>query len=229
MGRKPPKRNITAKPVVENIPVESTDSTFQRRIRRLALFLTLSLFFNYRYWTGKQNSPLLCTLFGVNCPKINISGTVAPGLEPVVSAFKSNFMEGSEIGASFTAYVAGKKVVELYGGYTSQHYKKPFDSKTLTLVFSSSKVIEGIVIAYLINHCRLNYTDLISTHWPEFAQNLKEKVTLADLLGHRAGVTYLDTAPSLVEIGDLDAMATLLAKQRHNFGGEVTQGYHAVF
>ena len=53
-------------------------------------------------------------------------------------------------------------------------------------------------------------------------------MTLSDLLGHRAGVTFLDRPPSLKELADLDKMALLLAKQEHNFDGTQVQGYHAV-
>lgn len=88
--------------------------------------------------------------------------------------------------------------------------------------------MEGVVIAYLIDQGRLKYTDKICTHWPEFAQGNKHNVTVAQLLGHRAGLTYLDRAPSLQEIMNLDDMALLLASQPHNFNGTEVQGYHAV-
>jgi CubicO group peptidase (beta-lactamase class C family) len=118
--------------------------------------------------------------------------------------------------------------VEVYGGYLNQHYKRKYNETALQLIFSSSKMMEGVVIAYLIETGRLKYSDKISDHWAEFAQGNKHNITVAQLLGHRAGLTYLDRAPTLQEIMNLDDMAVLLASQSHNFNGTEVQGYHAV-
>ncbi|KAI8911026.1 beta-lactamase/transpeptidase-like protein, partial [Gorgonomyces haynaldii] len=205
-----------------------TQKSYQRSLNRLVMFITVFLVLNYRYWTGKQQYPLLCNLLLISCPKWPVKGFANQGYENVVSAFKENFILGQEIGASFTAYVGDTRVVELYGGYHDRFYQRPYDDTTLQLVFSSSKVVEGIVIQYLVEQGLLNYSDKIAKHWPEFAQGNKQDVTVACLLGHRAGVTYLDKAPSLQDIADLDRMAVLLAGQRHNFNGTQMQGYHAI-
>ena len=54
--------------------------------------------------TGKTRFPLLCNLFELQCPRWGVSGLVSEGYEPVLEAFKKNFEEGLELGASFTAY-----------------------------------------------------------------------------------------------------------------------------
>lgn len=81
-----------------------------RRARRIALFVSIIMFMNYRYWMGKQQYPLTCNLVGVRCPSWPVTGNLKPGYESVVDAFKQNFIQGSEIGASFTAYVGKEKV-----------------------------------------------------------------------------------------------------------------------
>ncbi|KAJ3100904.1 hypothetical protein HDU97_001844 [Phlyctochytrium planicorne] len=65
-------------------------------------------------------------------------------------------------------------------------------------------------------------------YWPEFAQGNKQDVTLKDLLGHRAGVTYLNKGPTLDDIGDLDRLAKILEAQPHNFDGRGVQGYAGI-
>ncbi|KAI8851648.1 beta-lactamase/transpeptidase-like protein [Chytridium lagenaria] len=179
-------------------------------------------------WTGKTRVPMTCNLVNVGCPSWPVGGTVSEGFEEVLRAFKRNFDEGTEVGAGFAAYVGEEKVVDLYGGYTDHQLSKPYSSDTLQTVFSSSKVVEGLVTAYLVDKKLLSYEDKISTLWPEFAQGNKENVSVKDLLGHRAGVTYLTRGPTLEEIGDLDRLARMLAAQPHNFEGKSIQGYAGI-
>ncbi|KAI9205776.1 beta-lactamase/transpeptidase-like protein [Polychytrium aggregatum] len=199
-----------------------------RRLRRLALWIVLIALVNYRYWAGRPQVPLTCNLFSWNCPVWPIQGSIAEGYESVLEMFKKNFEEGWEVGASFAAYVDGEPVVELYGGFHDRRYKRQYDNTSLQLVFSSSKVMEGVVMTYLVDQGWIDFDDRISKYWPEFAQGNKENVTLRALLGHRGGVAYLDRQPTLKELSDLDRMATLLASQPHNFDGSEVQGYHAV-
>ena len=38
----------------------------------------------------------------------------------------------------------------------------------------------------------IKYSDKISTHWPEFSQNGKSDITIADLMRHESGLASLD-------------------------------------
>ncbi|KAJ1569224.1 hypothetical protein HK096_003816 [Nowakowskiella sp. JEL0078] len=177
---------------------------------------------------GRPHFPLTCNLFNWRCLDWPMSGYVAPGYELVKEAFENNFKDGLEVGASFAAYVDNVRVVEIYGGYHNRAYNKPYDESTLQLVFSSSKVVEGIVLTYMVDKGYLAFSDKIVKYWPEFAQGNKENVTVGCLLGHRAGLTYLRRQPTLTEVQDLDMLAEFLAAQPHNFNGTAVQGYHAV-
>ncbi|KND01753.1 uncharacterized protein SPPG_03546 [Spizellomyces punctatus DAOM BR117] len=198
---------------------------------QLPLLLSISLGLLYRHVTTGPYHPHTCALFNLNCPEYPISGRVERGFEGVREAFERNFKEGEEVGAGFYAWMDGKPVVELVGGFFDRDYdiKKPYTEDSLNLVFSSSKAVTGIAIAHLISQGHLSYTDRIAKYWPEFAQGNKENVTVADLMGHRAGVSFLDAsrAPSPSDILDLDALAEKIASQPHNFGGKPTVGYHA--
>ncbi|KAH6567839.1 hypothetical protein BASA62_005800 [Batrachochytrium salamandrivorans] len=222
-----PKDTASLTPAAHRLSAAFT-STFHRRTRRLAVWMAIVLMMSYRFWTGRTHFPLTCNLFSLRCPAWPIAGEIADGFDTVLDAFKTNFAEGNEVGASFMAYIGDTPVVELYGGYHNKRYSKPYDQDSLQLVFSSSKVVEGIVVTYLVDKGLLDFTERISTYWPEFGQGNKENVTVQCLLGHRAGVTYLSRQPTLHEISDLDLLAKLLAEQPHNFNGTSVQGYHAV-
>ena len=86
----------------------------------------------------------------------------------------------------------------------------------------------GFIIAWLVDKKRIKYTDTLASVWPEFGKYNKENITLEQLLGHRAGLTFLDRQPTLKEVGDLNILSQLLSNQTHNFNGELVQGYHAV-
>ena len=48
-------------------------------------------------------------------PEYVISGSVAPGYEPVKEMFEKNFENGTEEHSQLCAYVKGEKVVDLWG------------------------------------------------------------------------------------------------------------------
>ena len=112
-----------------------------RRNRIISILLVIFSLINYKYWTGPVRFPLSCNLLGIGCLVWPISGNVANGYESVMSAFRQNFEDGLEIGASFSAYVNGVPVVELYGGYHAGHFRQHYSKESLQLVFSSSKVL----------------------------------------------------------------------------------------
>ena len=46
----------------------------------------------------------------------------------------------------------------------------------------------------------MKYTEKISTYWPEFGQNGKENITVADLMRHEAGLPLF--YPQLLHVED---------------------------
>ena len=78
----------------------------------------------------------------------------------------------------------------------------------------------------------MNYDDKISQHWPEFAQNGKENITVADLMRHEAGLAGLDTAvplPSLLtENIKKNEVGSILEKSTPKYPENQKREYHAV-
>lgn len=171
------------------------------------------------------------------CPApFHVSGYIAPGFESVKAEFLSHFTPDKlgttleELGSSFVAFHRGQPVVVLFGGYADQANTKPFTNDTLTVIFSSGKVIESIFTVKAISDGFLDWDTKISSVWPEFAVGNKENVTVRDLLEHAGGVGWMDKGlnPSLDETRDLDKLAKKIARQPHNFGGRKVKSYHAL-
>ena len=49
-------------------------------------------------------------------------------------------------------------------------------------IFSSGKTIAAIVVAQMVERGHLDYNEKVHTYWPEFKNNGKEDITLADVL-----------------------------------------------
>ncbi|MEY2397951.1 MAG: hypothetical protein QOJ00_1125, partial [Actinomycetota bacterium] len=68
-----------------------------------------------------------------------IHGEVASGFEVVRDAFANNFEANGEVGAAFSLYKDGEKVVDLWGGVANVDTGAPWQEDTLQLVFSTTK------------------------------------------------------------------------------------------
>ncbi len=68
-----------------------------------------------------------------------IQGYTAPGFEGVRDAFAANFDQPAEVGAAFSAYHRGQKVVDLWGGVADPATGAPWQEDSIILVFSTTK------------------------------------------------------------------------------------------
>ena len=103
----------------------------------------------------------------------NCQGFTAPGFEGVRDAFENNFAKGSEVGASFSAYRHGEKVVDLWGGVADSATGRPWNEDTLALVFSTTKGATAMCANRLAEEGRLDTDAPVAAYWPEFAANGK--------------------------------------------------------
>jgi len=63
-----------------------------------------------------------------------------------------------------------------------------------------TKGVTNTCLLLLLDKGLLNYDDLVSSHWPEFAQNGKENIAIKELLTHRAGLSHFDSGPIPLDI-----------------------------
>jgi CubicO group peptidase (beta-lactamase class C family) len=157
-----------------------------------------------------------------------VLGHVAPGFEEVREEFERNFAERGEIGAAVAAYVRGEKVVDLWGGHRTPERDAPWNEDTMVIVFSTTKGLSAMTLA--IAHARgwLDYDAPVSRYWPQFAQNGKADVTVRQLLGHEAGLVFLEEHLSVEMLRDYDYLAHLLETRRPSWQPGTRHGYHAM-
>jgi CubicO group peptidase (beta-lactamase class C family) len=155
-----------------------------------------------------------------------LQGEVSPGFEEVASEFEKNFAQREEVGAACAVYHEGRKVVDLWGGYRDREALAPWERDTLVLVFSATKGISALTVALAHSRGLIAYDEKVATYWPEFAQNGKENVTVRQLLGHQAGLCAIDEPLNPQVLADLDAVASILARQRPAWEPSTRHGYH---
>ena len=158
----------------------------------------------------------------------HLSGFVRPGFERVRDAFVRNFESGSELGAAFCLYHRGEKVVDLWGGIRNASTGEPWEEDTMVLVYSTTKGLAGMAMALAHSRGLYAYDERVSTYWPEFAQQGKERITVRQLLAHQAGLYALDVHVDADIVADPDRLAVLLARQKPAWAPGERQAYHGI-
>ncbi len=157
-----------------------------------------------------------------------VHGEVAGGYEAVADAFRENFVSRGEVGAAFCLYVAGRKVVDVWGGLADRGRQIPWQDDTLTLVFSTTKGATAICAHILAERGELDLDAPVGEYWPQFATAGKQSTTVRHLLSHRAGLPTLDTAMTPEEALAWDPPVEALGAQSPAWEPGNRHGYHAV-
>ncbi|MHA7898335.1 MAG: serine hydrolase domain-containing protein [Henriciella sp.] len=155
-----------------------------------------------------------------------ISGFVAPGFEPVQEAFEANFAEEKELGAGFSAFLDGAPIVELHGGFADRKQETRWADQTIVPVYSTTKPIAALTLARVIDALPAGYETAVADVWPEFGANGKDKITIAELVSHQAGLPgFVDPIDPALWL-DPPACAAALAPLAPLWAPGTAHGYH---
>jgi CubicO group peptidase (beta-lactamase class C family) len=158
-----------------------------------------------------------------------IEGVAASGFERVADEFERNFRERGELGAAFAAYVDGELVVDLWGGRVDRgDDAPPWRQDTLQLIFSGTKGLVATCLLLLIEQGEIALEDRVCEHWPEFAANGKEQITIAEVVSHRARMPAFRTPLETIDLTDHARLAGILAEQAPETDPRVAFAYHGI-
>ena len=149
------------------------------------------------------------------------AGELRARIEPL---FRDNFEKSGELGAAVSVWQNGKPVVDLHGGFCDARREKPWTRDTLVLIWSATKGLGSACILHELQENKIDISQRVAEIWPEFAQAGKEKITLAQLLSHSAGLAALDRQ---VDIFDYAAVIEAIETQTPNWEPGAEHGYHA--
>jgi CubicO group peptidase (beta-lactamase class C family) len=116
-----------------------------------------------------------------------VRGHVERGFGRVAESFGKLVTRGRG-GGALVVRLRGETVVDLCTGWADRAHTRPWKPETLALSFSTTKGLASMVIHRLAERGELAYDEPIATYWPEFAAGGKGRVTVRDLMTHRAGL-----------------------------------------
>ena len=155
-----------------------------------------------------------------------IHGKCAAGFEGVRDAFAANFDRGLDVGASVAVTHNGEPVVDLWGGDCDAN-GTPWKEDTIVNVYSTTKTMAATCILMLADRGLVDLHAPVAKYWPEFAQNGKEHVLVAHVMGHTAGLSGFDE-PTPKDLYDWNDIVGRLAAQAPWWEPGTKSGYHAV-
>lgn len=159
-----------------------------------------------------------------------IHGVCPDRFAAVKDAFAANFTEApeglNERAARFTVCLEGEPVVDLWGGWADTAGTIAYGPDTLTPVFSAGKAVMALMIATCVERGLLDYETPVASYWPEFGQAGKERVTVAQLMSHQAGLPGFIGAREPEEWFDRERVLERLCAQAPMWEPGTASGYH---
>lgn len=159
--------------------------------------------------------------------KIQLHGRCDPRFSAVRKVFQSHFEQGREIGAGVAVTIDGKTVLNLWAGHADLNRTIPWQPDTLVNVFSCTKGVTAASVLRLVDQGLLDLDQAVALYWPEFARNGKEKITVRQVLSHRAGVPAISAPLAPEAILDWEVMVEAIAGQAPWWPPGTRHGYHA--
>ena len=155
-------------------------------------------------------------------------GEWMPHWQPVVDAFEANFSEGEQ-GAGVALYHRGELVVNIWAGECSNRLAgisgQPWQENTIVNIFSAGKGLVALCVLQLVAQGKLNLHSPIADYWPEFAQGDKAKITVRDVLCHRAGLSAFNQHIADDQIFSWNAITAAIASETPWWITDTAQGY----
>ncbi len=144
----------------------------------------------------------------------------------VREAFIANFERDDEVGSAVCIEVAGRRVVDLWGGFQDRERTIPWQRDTLVNAYSVGKGVLASLVLRLVARGVIDYDARVSDYWPEFAAEDKGATTLRQLLSHQAGLPAVREPLPEGAMLDWDRMCGALARQRPYWKPGTRHGYH---
>ncbi len=144
--------------------------------------------------------------------------------DAIAPLFEENFARFGELGATISIWKNGTPLLDLHGGFRDARREHPWTADTLVLIWSATKGLGAACLLHALQENKIGIEQRVAEFWPEFAQAGKDKITLAQLLSHQAGLAALDHK---VDVLDYAAIVRALEKQKPLWPPGTAHGYHA--
>ena len=133
----------------------------------------------------------------------------------VRAVFEGHFARGEELGAEVCVWQDGHELLRFGGGWRDAAESSPWTGDTIVFCWSATKGPAAACALHALQEAKVLSEAPVADVWPEFGAAGKDKVTISDLLAHRAGLAVLDE-PGL-DVFALEEVAAALAAQTPNW------------
>ncbi|MFV0534248.1 MAG: serine hydrolase domain-containing protein [Cumulibacter sp.] len=157
-----------------------------------------------------------------------VSGTYDPKFQSVADTLSGLIDSGQDVGASVAIVMEGKPIVDIWAGWMDQEKTRPWEQDTITNVWSTTKTVSALAGLMLIDRGLIHEDDPVAKHWPEFAANGKENVTIGHVLSHTSGLPVWEKPITLEEVYDWTTATEKLAGQAPWWEPGAASGYQAM-
>jgi CubicO group peptidase (beta-lactamase class C family) len=160
-----------------------------------------------------------------------VSGEVHDDFDDVRAAFRKQLARTTG-GAAISVYHRGVKVVDLWGGTkeeTADGDRVPWQRDTLAMCFSTTKGVASTAVHLLADRGLIDVDAPVADYWPDFAAAGKDRLTVAQVLTHSAGLHRIRSlVPDATAMLDWDRMTAALAAATPAYEPGTKHGYHAL-
>lgn len=145
-----------------------------------------------------------------------MGGHSAAEFEPLVRAFARFVGDRPGAGGGLAVFRHGEPLVDIWTGEASivtaaaPPRTADWTGDTGTVVFSATKGVASAVIHRLADRGLLDYDAPVAAYWPDFGAAGKDRITVRQLLTHRAGLSALPAIAAGVD----DVLDHRLMEQR---------------
>ncbi len=95
-------------------------------------------------------------------------------------------------GGALAVYLDGEPVVDVWTGFSDRKGTTHWTADTGAMVFSATKGVAATVIHRLADRGLIDYDAPVAEYWREFGANGKSRITVRDVMRHRAGLSQLN-------------------------------------
>ena len=160
--------------------------------------------------------------------QVEVSGHVEPGFEPIRDAFRNNFIEHGEVGASVCVKIDGRTVADLWAGHRDRDQSARWSADTISIIFSCTKAATALCAHILADRGALDLDAPVAEIWPEFAANGKGAATTRMMLDHTLGLPAIRQQLKVDCMTDWTYMTDLLAAEEPFWEPGTRLAYHAL-
>ena len=155
-----------------------------------------------------------------------IQGAYDPQFSAMADLLSANVDSGADVGASVAVTLDGNMVVDIWSGWFDESKTIPWQSDTITNVWSSTKTVTSLAALVLVDRGDLDVFKPVAHYWPEFAAKGKGAIEVRHLLSHTSGVSGWEQPVEVADLYDWEKSTSMLAAQAPWWEPGSASGYH---